>query len=51
VKNHFVGIEHLTDKEIEGLREACEAHAKKDGDRAVRAVGKRAEEAADAAGS
>jgi len=51
VKNNFVGIEHLTDDEIEELRKACEAHAKKEGQKAVRVVGKRAEEAADAAGS
>jgi low affinity Fe/Cu permease len=50
VKNHFVGIEHLTDKEIESLRQACEAHAKSDGDDAVHAVDERAAEAADAAG-
>jgi low affinity Fe/Cu permease len=51
VKNKFVGIEHLTDDEIEELRQACEAHARKEGERAVREVGKRAEAAADAAGS
>lgn len=51
VKNNFVGIEHLTDEEIEDLRQACEAHAKREGDRAVRAVGERAAAAADSAGS
>jgi low affinity Fe/Cu permease len=30
VKNLFVGIEHLTDEEIEELREKCEARAKID---------------------
>ena len=29
VKNAFVGIEHLTEKEIEELRSKCEARAKK----------------------
>lgn len=41
VKNLFVGIEHLTDEEIEDLRNKCEVHAKKDGDQAVRAVDQR----------
>ena len=27
-KNAFVGIEHLTDKEFDELREKCEARAK-----------------------
>jgi low affinity Fe/Cu permease len=29
VKNMFVGIEHLTDEEIEVLRDTCEARAKR----------------------
>lgn len=29
VKNMFVGIEHLTDEEIEELRDKCEARARK----------------------
>ena len=29
VKNRFVGIEHLTDGEIEELRDKCEARAKR----------------------
>ena len=29
VKNMFVGIEHLTDEEIEELRDKCEARAKR----------------------
>ena len=32
VKNMFVGIEHLTDDEIEELRRKCEGRAKKVGD-------------------
>jgi low affinity Fe/Cu permease len=27
-QNHFVGIEHLTEEEIEELRSKCESHAK-----------------------
>jgi low affinity Fe/Cu permease len=48
VKNMFVGIEHLTEDEIEELREKCEARAKK-GDAAVRRANTRAQRAADAA--
>ena len=51
VKNNFVGIEHLTDYEIEELRQACEAHAQKEAERVVREVDKRADAAADAAGT
>ena len=29
VKNMFVGIEHLTEEEIEELRDKCEARARK----------------------
>jgi low affinity Fe/Cu permease len=50
VKNLFVGIEHLTDEEIEELRSRCEARAKTDGDRAVRRIGKAARDAAKSAG-
>jgi low affinity Fe/Cu permease len=50
VKNMFVGIEHLTDEEIEELREKCEARAKNDGDEAVRRIDKRAKRAADETG-
>jgi low affinity Fe/Cu permease len=46
VKNMFVGIEHLTEEEIEELRKKCEARAKK-GDAAVRRANKRAQRAAD----
>jgi low affinity Fe/Cu permease len=40
VKNRFVGIERLSDEEIEELRVRCEARAKAEGDEAVRRVGK-----------
>lgn len=46
VKNMFVGIEHLTEEEIEDLRATCEARAKHGG-AAVRRIGARAERAAD----
>lgn len=49
VKNTFVGIEHLTEEEIEELRDKCEARARK-GDAAVHRVSRRAQRAADAAG-
>ena len=48
VQNRFVGIEHLTEGEIEELRRKCEARArKKDGSDAVRRVDQRARRAAD----
>jgi low affinity Fe/Cu permease len=47
VQNLFVGIEHLTEEEIEELRKKCEARAKSDGDRAVRRVGRMAKDAAE----
>jgi low affinity Fe/Cu permease len=50
VKNLFVGIEHLTDEEIENLRNKCEARAQADGDRAIKRVNKAASRAADSAG-
>jgi low affinity Fe/Cu permease len=50
VKNLFVGIERLTDEEIEDLRIKCEDRAKRDGEEAVRVVGRRAAAAADAVG-
>jgi low affinity Fe/Cu permease len=49
-KNLFVGIEHLTDEEIEELRSRCEARAKAEGDRAVRRIDKVAQAAAESAG-
>jgi low affinity Fe/Cu permease len=47
VKNLFVGIEHLTDEEIEQLRDTCEKRAKA-GDKIVKRVNRQAEKAADA---
>jgi low affinity Fe/Cu permease len=47
-KNSFVGIEHLTEDEIENLRTMCEERAKR-ADNAVKRIGRRAEEAAEAA--
>jgi len=49
-RNALVGIEHLTDEEIDEIRNRCEAAAKR-GDRAVNEVGKRARAAAERAGS
>jgi low affinity Fe/Cu permease len=50
VKNFYIGIEHLTDEEIDDLRARCEARARQDAEVAVRAVDRRAQRAADAAG-
>jgi low affinity Fe/Cu permease len=44
-KNSFVGIEHLTEDEIENLRSLCEKRAR-EGDKAVERVSRKAEEAA-----
>ncbi|MGM4929483.1 low affinity iron permease family protein [Tardiphaga sp. 619_E2_N8_5] len=51
--NSFVGIEHLTDEELEDIRTNCEARAaaEKVGERTVQRMGEKAREAADAAGS
>jgi len=49
-RNALVGIEHLTEEEIEEIRSRCEAAAKR-GSQAVHEVGKRARDAADRAGS
>ena len=46
VKNMFVGIEHLTEDEIEELREKCEARARK-GATPFRRVGRRAQHVPD----
>ena len=46
-KNFFVGIEHLSDDEIDRLRELVETHTKS---KAVKETNARAHEAADAAG-
>jgi low affinity Fe/Cu permease len=48
-KNFFVGIEHLSDDEIERLRTMCESRAKGAG-RRVTEVQAKAEDAADRAG-
>jgi low affinity Fe/Cu permease len=49
--NSFVGIEHLTDDELEEIRDKCErrAEAEKVGEESVRQTGKKAKEAADRA--
>src|SRR3954462_13130080 len=46
--NSFVGIEHLTDEELEAIREKCEKRAAADqaADRAVQKTGKKARRAA-----
>jgi low affinity Fe/Cu permease len=48
VKNMFVGIEHLTEEEIEDLRKKCEVRART-ANATVRRTDKRAHHAADAA--
>jgi low affinity Fe/Cu permease len=48
-KNSFVGIEHLTEDEIEDLRTMCEERARR-ADDTVKRIGRKAESAADAAG-
>jgi low affinity Fe/Cu permease len=55
-KNFFVGVEHLTDEEIERLRKIIEervrkGHSKAVGDLAVQVVGDAAHKAADQAGA
>jgi low affinity Fe/Cu permease len=49
--NSFVGIEHLTDDELEDIRTRCElrAEAEKVGDATVERTGKKARQAADQA--
>jgi low affinity Fe/Cu permease len=49
--NSFVGIEHLTDEELEDIRTQCEkrAAAEKTADETVRATGKKAQLAAERA--
>jgi low affinity Fe/Cu permease len=47
VKNLFVGIEHLTDEELEELRKKCEKRAKGEADRAVKNINEQARQAAD----
>src|SRR3954463_3871190 len=50
-QNSFVGIEHLTDEELEEIREKCEkrAAAEKAGDDSVKRTGEKARKAADRA--
>ena len=50
-QNSFVGIEHLTDDELEEIRDRCErrAEAEKAGEESVKKTGKKAKEAADRA--
>jgi low affinity Fe/Cu permease len=49
--NSFVGIEHLTDEELEEIRKKCEkrASAEKDAEKTVKATGKKARLAAERA--
>jgi low affinity Fe/Cu permease len=49
--NSFVGIEHLTDEELEEIRDKCErrAEAEKAGEASVKRTGKKAKAAADRA--
>jgi len=48
-QNSFVGIEHLTDDELEDIRSKCErrAEAEKIGEASVQRTGKKARQAAD----
>ncbi|MGH7936722.1 MAG: low affinity iron permease family protein, partial [Chthoniobacterales bacterium] len=48
-RNSFVGIEHLTDDELDDIRSKCErrAAAEKIGDATVKRTGKKARQAAD----
>lgn len=50
-RNSFVGIEHLTDEELEDIRTKCErrAEAEKDGQEAVKRTGDKAKKAAERA--
>jgi low affinity Fe/Cu permease len=50
-QNSFVGIEHLTDDEIEEIRSKCErrAEAEKAGEASVERMGQKAKQAADSA--
>ena len=51
VRNEFVGIEHLTDEELQDIRNKCELRAKSEeaGITAVKETGKKARRAADRA--
>jgi low affinity Fe/Cu permease len=48
-KNRFVGIEHLTDEEIDEIRERCESRARRKTGSAVTKIGRKAQKAADLA--
>jgi low affinity Fe/Cu permease len=50
-QNSFVGIEHLTDDELEEIRDKCERRAAADklGEKSVKRMGRKAKEAADRA--
>ena len=50
-QNSFVGIEHLTDEELEEIRSKCErrAESEKDGGDLVKRTGDKAKKAADRA--
>jgi low affinity Fe/Cu permease len=52
-QNSFVGIEHLTDEELEDIRKRCEsrAAAEEAGEKAVKRTGQQAHRAADRAAS
>lgn len=45
--NSFIGIEHLTEDEVNEFRKKCRAAAKKAGDAAVKKAGRKASKAAD----
>src|SRR4026208_693163 len=45
--NSFIGIEHLTEDEVDEFRKKCRAAAKKAGDAAVKRAGRKASKAAD----
>ena len=51
--NSFVGIEHLTDEELDNIRKTCESRAAAEvaGDEAVKKTGQKARKAADKAAS
>lgn len=49
-KNFFVGIEHLSEEEIERLRTICETRARSSADRTVEIVDQKAKDAADQSG-
>ena len=50
-RNQFIGIEHLTEQELEQIRSKCEqrAEAEKDGGDVVKRTGDKAKKAADRA--